>query len=263
MSAMLLALLLATTASPAVDPPAQSSAGTDVVAIVQMPQTIRSGAEVVDPMFGQRVRALGLERSVRMWQWQRRADGKGGYEAVWSDRSLRNEGADAAHTNPMRFPIDGARWWSPDARLEQHPVAAQVLTAVATQADAKSMWIPVKPDMARVPANLAATFQADGDGLTTSQDPAHRQIGDMQVQWRALVAAPAPSGLRLVDGRWQLPRSAPVTAVAASSTAARSTAPPPVGRRTWAGNLSTGGIVLLVLLGLALVALGLTMRGRR
>ncbi|MBS0192948.1 MAG: hypothetical protein JSR34_01725 [Proteobacteria bacterium] len=236
------------------------------------PGTIVAGGDVVDPAFGIHARAIGLERGVQMRQWQPDAQAPGGYAQVWSATRIDPKGLDAAHANPARFPLDGQRWWNDAARLDGKPVAPEVLTVVQAQADAQQTWIALKPDPSNLPTNLAVTFQPDGDALTTSQDPAHPQVGDVRVQWRILASAAAPDGVHLVDGRWNMPEAGVVATASSPAQAAQTDVAPSSAStahdRGWWQSLSDLGVgsvtilfVLIVLI--AILAWGATRHGRR
>ena len=193
----------AATASAATPPPA-----------LQTPQgQVESAAAVADPVFGVHAKALGLERGVEMLQW-RKVDfpAPPHYEQAWTAERIDSSGFDAAHRNPGDLPFNGERWWTTEPKLDGHPVSTDVLAAL-------DAWSPLKPDLTQLPTNLAVSFQPDGDWLSTSQDPAHPQVGDVRVHWRVIEHAPAPAGAMLVAGRWELPAK---TTTAATSAAASS-----------------------------------------
>ncbi|MBS0212479.1 MAG: hypothetical protein JSR26_04755 [Proteobacteria bacterium] len=221
--------------------------------------TIQSASDVADPVFGIHARAIGLERVVRLRQWQRKA---GGYEQVWSSDRIGAEGMDAAHANPAEFPINGQRWWAKDAKVDGLPLTAAVLTAVESAADAQGGWAMLKPDPSQLPPNLAATFQPDGDALSTSQDPAHPQIGDVQVQWRMIASAPMPTGAVLIDGHWDMPASgAPAASASAASSPAQAS---PAAHEQITGGLGILSIAALIVLAfVVLLTIGIVGRRRR
>ncbi|MEO5595612.1 MAG: TMEM43 family protein, partial [Lysobacteraceae bacterium] len=152
-----------------------------------------------------------LERRVEMRQWQR--DASDAYAMQWSAAQIDSSGFDTAHRNPAQLPINGSRWWTHAARLQGSAVAADVLGTL-------DGWQPFAPDLSQLPPNLAASFQPDGDWLSTSQDPAHPMIGDVRLQWQVLKQAPPPSGIVLRDGEWRLPDT--------SIVATQPAMPPPV-----------------------------------
>ena len=160
---------------------------------------IESSVAVSDPMFHVSTKALGLDRGVEMLQWRKveSAAAPPHYEQAWTAERIDSSGFDAAHKNPNDLPFNGERWWSVDPKLDAHPVAADVLAALDS-------WSPLKPDLTQLPTNLAVSFQPDGDWLSTSQDPAHPQVGDVRVHWRVIAHAPAPAGAMLVAGRWEM-----------------------------------------------------------
>ena len=209
---------------------------------------IESKAVVTDPDFGVHANVIGLERRVEMLQW-RRTDfpAPPHYEQAWVAGIVDSSGYDARHRNPGDLPFNGARWWSADARLDGHPVSASVLGVL-------DAWTPFKPDPSQLPTNLSVSFQPDGEWLSTSQNAAHPQIGDVRVRWSAIERAPAPAGTMLVDGHWDLPATA--AASAANSSAPPAAAEQPAASTPWWSRLFGDRLMWLLAAG-ALLALAL------
>ena len=210
---------------------------------------VESTLPVEDPVFGFSTRALALERRVEMLQWQR--DAQGAYVTQWSAAQIDSSGFDQKHANPPELPFNGERWWTRKARLDGQPVSPNLLAAL-------DAWQPYAPDLRQLPPNLAASFQPDGQWLSTSQAPKHPAVGDVRLRWRILEHASPPPGIALREGRWELP--ADIAAVAAQPAIAP-VAPSAGGswmRRTFGGHLS-----VLVIIGVALAALLLLWRRRR
>ena len=234
-------------ASPAAVPPAHPQG------------QIESTASVADPTFGIHARVLGLERGVEMLQW-RKIDFPlpPHYEQAWTAERVDASGFDAAHRNPGDLPFNGERWWTTDPRLDGQPVSPDVLAALGA-------WTALKPDLAQLPTNLAVSFQPDGDWLSTSQDPAHPQVGDVRVRWRAIERASAPVDVVLVAGRWEMhpakvaiaPQSPVRAGNAASSSGTHSGVP------TWLQRMFGDHLAWLVVGGFALALLLLVWRRRR
>ncbi len=256
---VVLAALVAAHVAVAADPAPQAAADTT---IISDPGVLQAHGRIGDPDFGLQVRAIGLERSVRMRQWQRQAGAADGVVAVWSAELLPS--VDGRHANPARFPLQGQRWWSQEVSWQGRPVNAQVLAAVAKNADDADLWTAVDPEPAQLPPNLAATFQSDGHGLTTSQDAAHPQVGDVQVRWRAIVSARAPAGLRWADGKWQMADAIASTPSAPASGAVTPApvAPPVTASRSSNWNLR-GLAALLVFAAVVGVMIALGRRKHR
>jgi hypothetical protein len=208
---------VASASSPAVS--AQPATGvlptpSDPQAADGTPGLVLSKSELVDPVFRIHIKGVALERIVHMLQWQRSEGGKPGYDQVWSSERIGPEGLDAAHANTMDFPFNGERWWTQDATLDGHAVSAEALAVL----DRQEAWWTLKPDVSQMPGNLAASFQPDGVMLSTSQDPAHPQVGDIRVEWRVIRNPPAPAGIALVDGVWKTaPAATPATEVSPAS----------------------------------------------
>jgi len=213
---------------------------------------VESAAAVADPVFGVHAKALGLERGVEMLQWRKVGfPAPPHYEQAWTAERIDSSGFDAAHRNPGDLPFNGERWWTVEPKLDGHPVSPDVLAALAA-------WTPLKPDLSQLPTNLAVSFQPDGDWLSTSQDPAHPQVGDVRVHWRVIERAPAPAGTTLVAGRWELPVGAAAAGASAVAPPSASTVPDgEVGAwvRRMFGDHLTWWVAGVLVLGLLLLAL--------
>lgn len=174
--------------------PVPSAAPATVPEVQAMPQGKPApGPAIRDRDFGVSTREFGLDRQVEMYQW--RASG-GGYEQVWNAARIDSDAFAPGHENPG-LPINGQRWWSQQATLDGRPIASRVLQAIGE-------WHPFRPDFSRLPANLAATFQPEGDGLGSAENPLDAQVGDLRVTWRELRLPPLPGRVELRDGVWQL-----------------------------------------------------------
>ncbi|MEG3193122.1 TMEM43 family protein [Lysobacter sp. D1-1-M9] len=163
------------------------------------------GPPLRDPDFGVRTRAFGLDRQVEMYQW--RVTGEG-YRRVWNGARIDSSGFAPGHDNPA-LPIGGQRWWSQDATLDGRPIDQRVLRATGE-------WHPFRPSFSRLPLNMAATFQPEGDGLGSAENPLDPQVGDLRITWRELRLPPLPGRVELRDGAWHL---SPRTAAAALNAA--------------------------------------------
>ena len=154
------------------------------------PETSQS---LQDPDFRVVTHQFGLERRVEMYQW--RVAGEG-YVRVWNDARIDSAHFAPPHQNP-ELPITGRRWRVEQVTMDDKPVAREVL-------DTLGEWRVFRPTFSRLPANLAATFQPEGDGLGSSDNPLQPGIGDLRVTWRELVLPPLAGRVRLRDGQWQL-----------------------------------------------------------
>lgn len=253
MKILLLVLLLSapmgTSAQTAMPTPAKTTTAATPPAVVAQTHSqgqIESAATVADPDFGVHAKALGLERRVEMLQW-RKLDlpAPPHYEQAWVAGRVDAHGFDAAHRNPGELPFNGARWWSADAKLDGHPVSANVLAAL-------DAWKPLKPDLSQLPTNLAVSFQPDGDWLSTSQDPAHPQIGDVRVRWHTIEHASAPTGTVLIAGRWELPAKSATTATPAAVSPQPATATSSSNTSAWMQRMFGDHLMWLIVAGLAL-----------
>ncbi|HEU4773202.1 MAG TPA: TMEM43 family protein [Lysobacter sp.] len=150
---------------------------------------------VEDRDFGVRTSQFGLDRRVEMFQWQR--DGDDRYEQVWKPALVDASGFAPGHDNPLSFPLESRRWWATDVTLDGKPLDLAVLKALG-------QWQDFRPGFTRLPANLAATFQPEGDGLGSSINPLDPKIGDLRIHWRELHLPPLAGHVELRDGRWQL-----------------------------------------------------------
>lgn len=208
----------------------------------------RTTAPVRDADFGVSTRKFGLDRRVEMLQWQRTADG---YKRVWHDALIDDATHAPEHGNPPAIAMPSKRWWSDTAQLRGQPLDAAVLRELGS-------WRTFRPDFAALPANLAVTFQPEGDGLGSALNPLDPQIGDMRVTWRELVLPPLQGRVELRDGRWRLrdatPRPVePFVDEAAAAVPTPVATPPAIAAerapRVWpwvTAVLALGALVLLV-----------------
>lgn len=152
------------------------------------------GKPVQDREFGVSTRHFGLEREVEMYQW--RTEGNG-YQRVWNGARIDSSQFPPGHENPPEVPLESRRWWAEDGTLDGQPLDPQVLRVLGT-------WQHFRPNFSRLPANLAASFQPEGDGLGSSENPLAPQVGDLRVQWRELVLPALAGKVQLRDGIWTL-----------------------------------------------------------
>ncbi len=154
----------------------------------------KPGQVLRDRDFGVSTRQFGLERQVEMHQW--RGD-REGYSRVWHAAPIDSAGFAPGHHNPPKVPLQSQRWWAQDATLDGRPIDVSVLQTLG-------QWRVFRPNFSRLPANLAASFQPEGDGLGSAENPLDPQIGDLRIQWRELHLPPLDDKVELRDGRWQL-----------------------------------------------------------
>ena len=172
----------------------------------EVPELVpRAGRAIRDPDFRVETRQFGLDRKVEMLQWRSDA---AGYVQVWNVGAIDSTGFGDAHRNPGELPIEGQRWWATDATLNGKPLAAEVLRTLGE-------WREFRPSYSRLPANLSATFQPDGDGLSSSENPLDPQIGDLRITWRELTLPPLLGKVELRDGVWHPLPAATVPAMPA------------------------------------------------
>ena len=237
----LAALLLATATAGA----AGAVDATRAVGAPASPQGEPVAAEPIeDPEFGVRTTRFGLDRQVEMYQWQR--DSRGGYQQVWKPALVDSSDFAAGYANPTEIPLASRIWWASAVTLDGKPVALPVLKALGR-------WQDFRPAFTRLPANLAATFQPEGDGLGSALNPLDPRIGDLRIHWRALHLPPMAGKVELRDGQWQLP--APVPAASAPVQAELAPAAP-VDPQPVADHVRAPGKILLaaaLLLGLLFV----------
>jgi len=182
-----------------------------------------------DPEFGVVARHLGLERLVDMLQWQQQG---GRYVAIWSPVAIDSTRFPPAYRNPAALPLTGRRWVAATVTIDDVPVDPDVLRTLG-------QWRDFRPSFSALPGNLAATFQPEGIGLGSADNPLQPRIGDLRIHWRDLVLPPLDGLVVLRDGRWQL-----VPKVVPDSVDAPAVAPPThsMALPWWLG----GGIVILL-----------------
>jgi len=165
-----------------------------------VPQPDRS---VRDREFGVVARHYGLERRVEMLQWQR---APGGYAKTWSESVIDSTEFAGGYRNPAAFPLQSRRWTASKITVDGRPLDPAVVLELGE-------WRLFRPSFSALPANLAATFQPEGDGLGSADNPLDPHVGDLRIHWRELVLPPLDDRIALRDGRWQLVAE-PATAVA-------------------------------------------------
>ena len=144
-----------------------------------------------------------------MYQWR---VGERGYETAWHPALIDSAGFDPAHANPERFPIEKRRWWAEEPMLDGRPLDPAVLRTLGE-------WRVLHPGFSRLPANLAASFQPEGDGLGSAENPLEPKVGDLRITWRELVLPPLAGRVVLREGTWQLADDPAVPRPAATSLA--------------------------------------------
>ena len=154
-----------------------------------------------DPVFRVGGRELGLERVVEMYQW---TEVGGGYSQAWSSVPIDSSAFAPGHENPP-FPLQPDRWLPGAITVDGHPLDPSVVKALGE-------WREFRPGFSALPGNLSATFQPEGNGLGSAENPLAPQVGDLRVHWRELVLPPLGERIELRDGRWQLRADAPPVA---------------------------------------------------
>jgi hypothetical protein len=211
---------------PAVDQPASEPRGRPI-----------AEGPLRDAEFGVRTRELGLQRRVEMYQW-RKADG--GYVRVWSDAPIPSAAHDPQHANPGEFPIRTRYWIAPRVTLDGRPLQDDVLKEFGR-------WQVFRPGFSALPGNLAATFQPEGDGLSSAENPLDPQIGDLRITWHELTLPSLAGRVSLENGAWvPVPGSARPDLAGAADVAARpDTLPASAAGRGW-WLIALGAVVALI-----------------
>lgn len=186
-----------------------------------------------DPEFGVIARHLGLERQVEMLQWQASRDG---YAKTWSTQPIDSSRFGPQYQNPGRFPLQSRRWVAKAVRVDGKPLDPEILRTLGE-------WREFRPSFSALPGNLAATFQPEGNGLGSAENPLEPRIGDLRILWRELVLPPLDGRVALKDGRWQLLAPGP-DAPASANAASQEESEPPPRRATW---LFGGAFIALVI----------------
>lgn len=209
----------------------------------------RSAATLRDREFGVATRQFGLQRRVEMYQWRMGDDGR--YRQVWWDRAIDSSGHDARHRNPGEFPLPTRYWIAQDVTLDGAPLDEDVLRRLGS-------WRGFRPGFTALPGNLSATFQPEGDGLSSAENPLDPQVGDLRVTWREMVLPPLDGRVALHGGRWSLVEGAGSAPAAAAGDAVAHAAQRP--RSVLAQMLVYVPLAALMLL---VVGFALRVRGQR
>ena len=110
------------------------------------------------------------------------------------------------HENPG-FPLQGKRWLPSVVTVDGRPLDPGVL-------DALGEWREFRPGFSALPGNLSATFQPEGDGLGSAENPLAPEVGDLRIHWRERALPPLGGLVELRDGTWRLRADAPARAAA-------------------------------------------------
>ena len=231
--AAVLACVFASSPWPALAAAAQPEDGTGQVGEAQVGEVLR------DPDFGVTTRHAGLQRHVEMYQWTR--DGSG-YALEWRGARVDSSGFAPGHENPRQIPLREREWRAP-VSLDGRPVPENVLNALGK-------WQQFRPNFSALPGNMSATFQPEGDGLGSAENPLAPEVGDLRISWRALVLPPLAERLVLRDGEWTL-RETTAAPTAAEPGVQPGAQPRPQPRR-WPTWLLFAAAAAVVVLGLAI-----------
>lgn len=153
------------------------------------------GPALEDTEFRVVTRQFGLDRQVAMYQWRRTETGD--YQRVWHAARIDSSDFAPGHRNPPDMPLESRRWWASRPTLDGKPLDPEVLRELG-------QWRVLQPNFSRLPANLAASFQPEGEGLGSAENPLEPRIGDVRVSWRELVLPPLAGKVVLADGVWRL-----------------------------------------------------------
>lgn len=230
-----LCLVAASAFATAVDAPVPTSVAPPEVADAEpMP-----GGVLRDREFGVRSDRFGLERRVEMHQWRR--DGAG-YRRVWNAAPIDSTSFPPEYRNPPELPLESERWWAPAPMLAGRPLHREVLVALGR-------WVEFRPDFARLPANLAAAFQPEGNGLGSAENPLAPQVGDIRIRWYELVLPDLDGRVELRDGEWRLvPGAIEATRTPVDPFIALPTTEARVMREPWMWGVGGFALVLVVAL---------------
>ncbi|MFO1507071.1 MAG: TMEM43 family protein [Lysobacterales bacterium] len=139
------------------------------------------GQPASDRQLGVSSDAVALYRIVMMRQWLETcpAGGPCRYEEVWSDQPIHSAKfkEPAGHQNPEKMPFRSARFTARELKIGAYRISAALLAS-----DRKPAPYPVT--VAKIAPNLAATFRDNNGALYSGNDPAHAQVGDLQVVYR-------------------------------------------------------------------------------
>jgi hypothetical protein len=161
--------------------------------LVHLTGMVQVDGSLRDAQFGIERRALRLERTVEMFQWQESSSTKeekkvGGsvervttytYDTGWSERLI--DSADfkqpEGRANPTSMPFETQRWDAQSGRLGDFHLDAGVLGKVGG-------WQDQAVAVDELPAELREGFVAQGGWLYRSSNPAQPRVGDLRVRFR-------------------------------------------------------------------------------
>lgn len=186
-----------------------------------------------DAEFGVVSRQFGLERRVEMYQW--RAAGQS-YEKVWSAVPIASDAFARGHENPKEIPLASRRILPATVSLDGKPLDPEAISRLGE-------WRGFRPNFSALPGNLSATFQPEGDGLGSAENPLDPQIGDLRVTWRELTLPALDGKVALEGGVWKMrPQASDAPAAVQAGMPATG-----VGKSTLGWLIGAGVFVLAIL----------------
>lgn len=210
-----------------------------------------ASAPLKDAEFGVTTRQFALQRRVEMYQWQRDASG---YRKVWSAEPIDSARFDAAYRNPGAFPLQTRYWVASGVSLDGHPVDEEVLKRLGR-------WHGFRPGFTALPGNLAATFQPEGDGLSSAENPLSPRIGDLRVTWRELRLPDLAGRVALQQGEWVPDEAALASVDGIAAAEGAGGADGPGGERRWSATTIAVVVLATTLMALLVALLASRRRG--
>lgn len=147
-----------------------------MVRVVAVPTVVEAPR---DPEFNLSANTPVLTRKVEMFQWREvRIGNSTHYELDWVDHWIDASRFDDphGHANPAQFPLSSQRFDAGRVQMGGFRLSSALQHALPGLA-------PVAPDLAALPANLAASFSRHGNYLQTSARADNPQLGDIRVSW--------------------------------------------------------------------------------
>ena len=169
-----------------------------------------------DQQFGVVSRESGLRRQVSMLQWEKIGNV---YRQVWKETLVDSSAYDELHRNPEAMPLANQQW-DAKASLNGVQLSTDIIETLGT-------WKSFRPNFSALPGNMSATFQPEGEGLGTAENPTQPEVGDLRIVWSQRVLPEMTGKLRLVNGAWVMnpiskPAAKPDSNITTTNTATES-----------------------------------------
>lgn len=163
--------------------------------LVHVAGEAETGDTLSDPTFGVALEAIGLDRTVEMYQWVERAESEterrvGGkevttttytYERAWQDEPVSSAGFEQpeGHANPGAFPFTSSLTRARNVTVGAYRLPGSLIEQIDS-------FEPLPLSAEQLPAELGDRARVLDGGVYIGVDPATPAIGDVRVRFQVV-----------------------------------------------------------------------------